>query len=320
MSRAARAPALAPQDVEAIVGGLGETNMEGVQYLQARLAPPFCVAGVSGPVTLCYFVRQGPLWLELERGARTALELPTGAVVGASGLSPHWFKSTARSPRRGAPPLDCRPVDACAVAEGEVDLIVGVAPIESLAINFGRTGAAVVTARDAPAAHRRIWHAWRAIEDELLDPSPAGGAALAIRRHSEVIQLNFIREVVRADARQGRVLPRSPDDMDLMRAIAAAANGAIGHVTVAALAKVSGMSRSSFFARFREMTGQPPVEAITHMRLRKAAAELLHTRRAVADIAEAAGYGSVAAFTRAFARHAGTTPARWRRSRARTPA
>ena len=312
-----RAAALAPQDIEAIVGGLGETNMEGVQYSRARLATPFCVAGLSGPVTLCYFVRQGPVWLELERGARKALELHTGAVVGASGLSPHWFKGEARGTRRGAPPLECRPVDHSPPVAGEVDLIVGVAPIESLAINFGRTGAAVVTARDAPVAHRRIWRAWCAIEDELLDPSPAGGATLAIRRHSEVIQLNFIREIVRADARQGRVLPRSPNDMDLMRAIAAAANGAIGHVTVEALAKVSGMSRSSFFARFREMTGQSPVEAITSMRLRRAAADLLHTRRAVADIADAAGYGSVAAFTRAFARHAGTTPARWRRLRAR---
>jgi AraC-like DNA-binding protein len=75
------------------------------------------------------------------------------------------------------------------------------------------------------------------------------------------------------------------------------------------------MSRSAFAARFHELVGETPVEYLTRWRMQCAARVLRETGDAVIDVAERYGYGSEAAFTRAFKRVIGETPGRYRRSK-----
>ena len=72
------------------------------------------------------------------------------------------------------------------------------------------------------------------------------------------------------------------------------------------------MSRTTFAERFHKLTGRTPLQTITHMRLRLAASELARGDRSVAQVADDAGYGSSAAFIRAFERYFDVTPRRWR--------
>ncbi len=60
--------------------------------------------------------------------------------------------------------------------------------------------------------------------------------------------------------------------------------------------------------------GEPPAALRRRVLLERAAFRLLTSDRTVLEIAVEAGYGSNEAFTRAFARAFGTSPARWRRS------
>ncbi len=89
--------------------------------------------------------------------------------------------------------------------------------------------------------------------------------------------------------------------------------------TLDELARVARMSRSVFAARFQESVGETPIGYLTRVRMETAKGMLLRSELTIAAVASGLGYESQAGFSRAFQRHTGTTPGRWRaeaRSRA----
>lgn len=84
------------------------------------------------------------------------------------------------------------------------------------------------------------------------------------------------------------------------------------------LAKLSGMSRTSFAVRFREVVGVPPLTYVLNWRMRLAERELSETDHSVADIAWSLGYGSESAFSNAFSRATGLAPGRFRKAALQT--
>jgi AraC-like DNA-binding protein len=82
--------------------------------------------------------------------------------------------------------------------------------------------------------------------------------------------------------------------------------------TVERLARVVGLSRSVLAERFTVMVGQPPMQYLALWRM-QLASRLLLEGRPVASVANAVGYESEAAFSRAFKKLVGRPPATWRR-------
>jgi AraC-like DNA-binding protein len=82
------------------------------------------------------------------------------------------------------------------------------------------------------------------------------------------------------------------------------------------LAREVALSRSAFMERFRTFVGVPPIRYLTIWRLRTARLQLRESRKSIGQLAHAVGYESEAAFSRAFKREFGLSPARWRE---RTP-
>jgi AraC family transcriptional regulator, alkane utilization regulator len=83
--------------------------------------------------------------------------------------------------------------------------------------------------------------------------------------------------------------------------------------TLDLLAAGSGTSRSTLAERFIRIMGQPPMQYIWQWRLHLAADALVSSDRGMKKVASDAGFGSIAAFGRAFKREFGVSPARWRR-------
>ena len=77
---------------------------------------------------------------------------------------------------------------------------------------------------------------------------------------------------------------------------------------LASLAKIAGMSRSSFSARFTELVGEPAMLYLTRWRMDLAHAHLHASTEPLAAVAERFGYQSEAAFCRAFKRTFGVPP------------
>ncbi|MGZ7094743.1 MAG: helix-turn-helix domain-containing protein, partial [Candidatus Angelobacter sp.] len=85
--------------------------------------------------------------------------------------------------------------------------------------------------------------------------------------------------------------------------------------TIPELARRVGLSRTRFAERFRHFLGEPPMAYLARWRV-KLGAEILHsTEDSVAEVAATVGYGSEAAFNRAFKREFDCPPAQFRRKR-----
>ena len=304
-----------PHEVDAAVTLMGETRMDGVGYSIAYPTPPFCFAGLSGPLGLCYFVKRGTVWLEREGEPNRIVELRQGTVVGGSGLVAHWFKSDPRAPTRRVRPIEYVPLGASRdEAEHPIELVIGHVPLESLALVSLMGDVVVIPPDPDSAVCRRIWNALAQIEDELTDARPLGGLTPAVRRLSEIVLLNLARHTVATGARDAVEALNMRLDLRIVRATAAAAHGPLATWTVAKLARIAGMSRTTFAERFHRLTGNSPLQTITHMRLRLAASELARGRKPIAKVADEAGYGSPAAFIRAFERYFHATPKQWRKT------
>jgi AraC-like DNA-binding protein len=78
------------------------------------------------------------------------------------------------------------------------------------------------------------------------------------------------------------------------------------------LARRANTSRSVLGARFKALLGQSPIRYLVEWRMQIAADLLRTTSLKLAAVAEQTGYGSEAAFSRAFHRHVGQWPAEWR--------
>jgi len=78
------------------------------------------------------------------------------------------------------------------------------------------------------------------------------------------------------------------------------------------LAREVALSRSAFVDRFTKQVGMPPIRYLTVWRLRTARLQLREAGQSVAQLAHAVGYESEEAFSRAFKREYGLSPARWR--------
>jgi AraC family transcriptional regulator len=85
------------------------------------------------------------------------------------------------------------------------------------------------------------------------------------------------------------------------------------------LADVAALSRWHFLRIYREMTGETTAGTVRRLRLHRAAVELVQRDTPLAKVARRAGYGSLAAFARAFAADYGAPPGTYRLRRRLDP-
>ncbi|BBC72065.1 hypothetical protein AEB_P1197 [Altererythrobacter sp. B11] len=83
-----------------------------------------------------------------------------------------------------------------------------------------------------------------------------------------------------------------------------------------ALARAAGVSRTVLAERFITAFGDPPMRYRTRWRMRRAAKLLREGRESIPEIAHRMGYGSEAAFARAFKKAHAQPPAAWRKRHA----
>ena len=94
----------------------------------------------------------------------------------------------------------------------------------------------------------------------------------------------------------------------VMRAVVAIERDLDAALSLPDLADHACLSPFHFHRLFTAIVGEAPAEYVRRLRLERAAHELSTSRRAVAEIAREAGYGSQSAFTRAFRERFGCAP------------
>jgi AraC-like DNA-binding protein len=103
-------------------------------------------------------------------------------------------------------------------------------------------------------------------------------------------------------------------DPHIARALAFIHRDIIRPWNVDDLSREVGLSRSALADRFIRLIGMPPMHYVASWRMQVATQKLRNTSASLAQIADLVGYGSEAAFSRAFKKAFGIAPATWRRA------
>ncbi|MBU8540509.1 AraC family transcriptional regulator [Falsiroseomonas tokyonensis] len=109
-----------------------------------------------------------------------------------------------------------------------------------------------------------------------------------------------------------KLLTRQDYGRRIARAIALIAADPARPPSLEAMAEAAAFSPFHFHRIYRELTGETPAETLARERLSRAAAMLVRQGLPVAAVAKRCGYGSAAAFTRAFRAAYGVPPAAYR--------
>jgi AraC-like DNA-binding protein len=143
--------------------------------------------------------------------------------------------------------------------------------------------------------------------------SPRAGSLAVLSRLAEVLFIELLRrEGERRGCEKGDL--KALADPQLSQALGLMHASPAHDWTIEALGRAVGLSRSAFAARFSAKVGQAPLEYLSRWRMTRASRLLAESDASVSTIAAEVGYQSDAAFTKAFARVVGQSPARYRRA------
>lgn len=137
---------------------------------------------------------------------------------------------------------------------------------------------------------------------------PRAGSTAILVRLAEVVAALIVRDWLVSGAGAAMGWVGALHDPRLGRAILVMHREPGKHWTVAALAREAGNSRSVFSQRFTHAMGMAPLQYLTDLRMRLAIAQISRAQQPIATVAARLGYGSLAAFSRAFKRHTGVSP------------
>lgn len=283
---------------------------------------PLAFARALGPhadrLILFHIVAAGECWVAMDDGVRhwasegDVIVMPYGGRYLLGGRGP---AEVTRLDLPGMPPWEDIPVVRQGGGGDRTDVVCGY--LHSDHPLFDPAMAAlppvlVVRLPDGPAA------AWvRASIDYALEagrPSNLSGVAVTTRL-PELLLMEVLRVHLAAEPSSDRGWLAALHDPVLAPALALLHRSPEHPWSVAELATRSAVSRSVLDERFRQVLGRSPIRYLTAWRMHLAQDLLATTTLTVADIAHRVGYRSEEAFSRAFKRELGDSPASWRTAR-----
>jgi AraC-like DNA-binding protein len=149
-----------------------------------------------------------------------------------------------------------------------------------------------------------------ALSAEVFESGP--GSELVMARLSDALVARALRFHLEQEAEPGWL--RGLNDPYIAKSLSAMHDDLRRAWTLPALARVAGLSRAAFAARFAEKVGQTPMRYLLQCRMRRAMSMLSREQATLAKVADSVGYGSEAALSAAFKRVAGVAPGAYGRS------
>jgi AraC-like DNA-binding protein len=153
----------------------------------------------------------------------------------------------------------------------------------------------------------------RSVVEESNRKRPGGEAVL--ERMSEMLFVEVLRRYVDSLPAEQTGWLAGMRDASVGRALAVIHDRPAESWTIERLGDEVGLSRSALHERFMHFIGQPPMQYLAQWRMQLAASSLRDTDAKVIEVALGVGYENETAFSRAFRRAVGESPAAWRKSR-----
>jgi AraC-like DNA-binding protein len=320
--------------MDALSEVLRAVRLQGALFFHGEFSAPWCfrsaqasaavpqlsfLAGPSAPQRLIifHFLTEGRAYARLPDGGRE--ELASGDIV----IIPH---GDAHLIGNGSPerPVDSFRVFAKNLTEGlkavryggggEITRFVcgfmACEPRLSDVLLAGLPPLLKVRVADEPSA-KWLEHSIRFSVDQASESSAGSGLVLA--KLSEVLFVEALRCYVMALPPGQTGWLAGTRDTAVGKALGLLHREPAHPWTVTDLARRTGLSRTRLAERFRHFLGESPIAYLAQWRLKLGAEMLESGDGAIAEVAAAVGYGSEAAFNRAFKREFGCPPAQFRR-------
>lgn len=279
--------------------------------------PRLAALGKSSSTVPFHIVVEGACWLrmgaietELCAGDVVAFPFGTGHQLGAGDTG------ILVTPVADLPPKPWRELPIMRYGDGsrQVRLLCGY--LQCDALNFSPLRQAMPELLHARTTEAE-GSAWlRATIAQIVAEAdrPRSGGLSMLERLTEIIFIELLRHYMsEMRSGQGGWLAALADPA-LSRCLAVIHQDSSRDWSVADLSATSGLSRTALTDRFETVLGTSPMRYVRDWRLYLASAELMATTKPIAAIADEAGYGTEAAFNRAFSRAYGAPPAAWRQN------
>ncbi len=264
----------------------------------------------------CYAIESGACWLALE-GAADPVRLAAGDFV----LLPDG-KGFRLYSAAGAPPIDAFRFFP-AIPAGETAVLNGGGGLCGVGGYFGFEGmhADLLLGMLPSVVHIRAETSKAALRGsierlmrELREPQP--GSALIAEHLAQALLIEALRLHLAEHSHHSAGWLFALADRQ-MSAVIGAMHAEPGRKwTLETLARVAGMSRSSFAVRFKETVGEPAMDYLTRWRMMVASDRLANGGMSIAAVAPIVGYESESAFGAAFKRIMGHSPGQFARATA----
>jgi AraC-like DNA-binding protein len=289
---------------------LDVSRVRGALLAGVTARAPWGLALPQGSGAAFHAVTAGEAWLRTDGAAPRRLApgdlllLPTGR--------PHRL---AFRPDAACPPLDRALKERMISAEGDL-VLGGAGPATTFvcaSYDYDRDFARSLLALLPPVIHVPGGERVATIVSLLAGERGArdAGSRAAVSRLIDLLLIHAVR-AWSAHAPDPSWL-RALHDPLIARVLALLHERPQHPWTIEALAAEVHLSRAALARRFTESVGEPPLTYLTRWRMALAARRLKDTSEPVEAIARGVGYTSEYAFNRAFSRHRGQPPGRYRR-------
>ena len=317
--------------MDALSETLRVVQLIGAIFINARFSAPWCYqsprADFAAPllepgaerVVIFHLITEGECYVELD--GEPPLRLSAGdTVLFPQGHAHRMCSQPGLAPATGAPlerVLAHRPRQLVYGGGGAVTrLVCGYLACDARLARMLLTGLPPVVCANVRGSSAGNWleASVRYALNEARSPRPGGAGVLA--KLAEVLFIEVLRLYI---AEQGASCTgwlagvRDPVVGSALHALHKRPEHAW---TLEELAHTAGASRSVLAERFQYLVGSSPIQYLTQWRMVLASNLLARSSAPMARIAEAVGYQTDTAFSRAFRREFGTPPAAWRRARA----
>ncbi len=310
--------------MDALSDVLRLVRLAGGVYQQAEFTAPWCLEGKLRPhhlgpmlhssehVIIYHYVLEGSVWVKIKDLDPQFYE--AGQVI----IMPH------NDLHRLGSALDIEPGSKSEIVETPhrlgltkmeyggggtaTKLICGYLGCDKLEASPLLTSLPPIISFDARKGDAADWimTSFRFAAEEAAAGKPGGDVILA--RISELLFVEAVRRYAESLPEDERGWLAGLRDKKISKALALIHADCGFPWTVDLLATECALSRSAFADKFSRILGETPMQYLGHWRLQVADRRLKDRQATIADIASDVGFGSEAAFSRAYKKHFGAPP------------
>jgi AraC-like DNA-binding protein len=290
---------------------LNRIRLSGTLLFHYELGRPWNIELPQFQDAVFHYLRSGSATLVLQ-GGRT-LRITDGDFVLIARGEPHVLRSGRRTNALSLLDLDRSPAHVGVVRHGGDQ-----GPISTLICGYftlARPARSNVLQLLPPILHLRPDNDWlEAVLQRIVTESSRQhpGQCAVLARITEVLFVEVLRAWTKSLAAGEGGWFGGLTDPEIGKALQLIHNEPWRPWSLRELGQSSGLSRSTFAARFTKLVGQPLHRYVVARRMEDAALMLESGNESIARIAAHAGYATTAAFSKVFQKHYGISPGRYR--------